>query len=169
MNRFFLGLSKALAIAGGAVLSILVILVVVSILGRETGLGAVTGDYEIVEAGMAFCIFAFLPYAHMTGAHATVDIFTNTLGEASHRWLLAVIDVVFAVVLIIIATQLWGGMMSKLNSGQTTLLLQFPVWWGYAVSMVAAIVGAVVGVWHAFVRVTEAVTGKTIAVEGGEI
>lgn len=31
MNRFFLGLSKALAIAGGAVLSILVILVVVSI------------------------------------------------------------------------------------------------------------------------------------------
>ena len=118
---------------------------------------------------MAFCIFAFLPYAHMTGAHATVDIFTNTLGETAHRWLLAVIDVVFAVVLIIIATQLWGGMMSKLNSGQTTLLLQFPVWWGYAVSMVAAIVGAVVGVWHAFVRVTEAVTGKTIAVEGGEI
>ena len=169
MNRFFLGLSKALAIAGGAVLSILVILVVVSMLGRETGLGAVTGDYEIVEAGMAFCIFAFLPYAHMTGAHATVDIFTNTLGETAHRWLLAVIDVVFAVVLIIIATQLWGGMMSKLNSGQTTLLLQFPVWWGYAVSMVAAIVGAVVGVWHAFVRVTEAVTGKTIAVEGGEI
>ena len=28
--------------------------------------------------------------------------------------------------------------------------------------------GAIVGVWHAIVRVTEAVTGRTIAVEGGE-
>jgi TRAP-type C4-dicarboxylate transport system permease small subunit len=168
MNSFFLGLSKALAIVGGIVLSLLILIVVVSITGRELGLGAVTGDYEIVEAGMAFCIFAFLPYAHMTGAHATVDIFTNTLGDNAHRWLVAVIDVVFAVVLVIIAIQLFGGLESKYRSGQTTLLLQFPVWWGYAISFVAAVIGAIVGVWHAIVRVTEAVTGRTIAVEGGE-
>ncbi|MZR12504.1 TRAP transporter small permease subunit [Maritimibacter sp. DP07] len=168
MNRFFLGLSRLLAILGGIVLAVLIVIVVVSIVGRETGLGAITGDYELVEAGMAFCIFAFLPYAHMTGAHATVDIFTNALGERAHRWLLAVIDTVFAVVLIIIAVQLYGGLVSKMNSGQTTLLLQFPVWWGYLASFCAAVIGGVVGVWHALVRITEAVTGNSIAVEGGE-
>ncbi|MAM63138.1 TRAP transporter small permease [Maritimibacter sp. UBA3975] len=169
MNSFFLGLSKALAIVGGFVLSVLIILIVASIIGRETGLGAVTGDYEIVEAGMAFCIFAFLPYAQMTGAHATVDIFTNSLGNKTQAWLIAIIEVVFAIVLVIIAVQLLGGFQSKLRSGQTTLLLQFPVWWGYAAAFAAAVVGGVVGVWHALVKVTEAATGKTIAVEGGEV
>ncbi len=168
MNLFFLRLSKALAIVGGFVLSLLIIIVVVSILGRETGIGAIKGDYELVEAGMAFAIFAFLPYAHMTGAHATVDIFTDWMAEASHRKLSAVIDVVFAVVLVIIAVKLFDGMTSKRDSGQTTLLLQFPVWWGYALSSGAAAIGAVVGVWHAIVRVIEAVTGKNIAVVEGD-
>ncbi|MEC7765294.1 MAG: TRAP transporter small permease [Pseudomonadota bacterium] len=168
MNSFFLGLSKALAIVGGIVLSVLILIVVVSIIGRETGLGAVTGDYEIVEAGMAFAIFAFLPYAQMTGAHATVDIFTNVLSTKVQAWLVAIIEVVFAIALIIIAVQLFGGFESKLRTGQTTLLLQFPVWWGYAAAFAAAVVGGVVGVWHAMVKVTEAATGKIIAVEGGE-
>lgn len=167
MNRYILGLSKGLAIVGGFVLSLLILIVVVSIIGRETGLGAVTGDYELVEAGMAFAVFAFLPYAHMTGAHATVDIFTDWLGDKSYRWLTAVIDVVFAVALIIIAIQLFDGMLSKQRSGQTTLLLQFPVWWAYALSSFAAVIGAFVGIWHALVRIYEAVTGTKIAVEGG--
>lgn len=168
MNSIFLGLSKALAIVGGFVLTALILIIVFSIAGRETGLGAVTGDYEIVEAGMAFCIFAFLPYAQMTGAHATVDIFTNALGEKAQAWLIAIIEVVFAVAIIIIAVQLLGGLESKLRSGQTTLLLQFPVWWGYAAAFAASVIGAVVGAWHALVKVTEAATGKKIAVEGGE-
>lgn len=168
MNRFFLALSRLLAIIGGFVLSLLILIIVVSIIGRETGLGAITGDYELVEAGMAFAVFAFLPYAHMTGAHATVDIFTDWLGERPQRWLSAVIDVVFAGVLVIIAVQLFDGMLSKHQSGQTTLLLQFPVWWAYAVASGAAVIGAVVGVWHALVRLYEAVTGNKVAVEGGE-
>ncbi|MBV7407502.1 TRAP transporter small permease [Maritimibacter sp. DP1N21-5] len=168
MNHFFLTLSRLLAIAGGFVLSILILIVVVSIVGRETGLGAIKGDYELVEAGMAFAIFAFLPYAHLTGAHATVDIFTDWLGDRSQRLLSVVIDAVFAVVLIIIAWKLYDGMLSKLSSGQTTLLLQFPVWWSYVPASIAAVIGAVVGLWHAGVRVAEAVTGKTIAAEGGE-
>ena len=169
MNHFFLGLSRLLAIAGGFVLSILILIVVISIIGRETGLGAIKGDYELVEAGMAFAIFAFLPYAHMTGAHATVDIFTDWLGPRAQRVLTMVIDVVFAVVLVIIAWKLYGGMESKLGSGQTTLLLQFPVWWSYVPAFIAAAIGAVVGVWHAGVRIVEALTDKTIAVEGGEV
>lgn len=167
MNRFFLGLSKALALTGGIVLSILILIVVISIIGRETGLGAIRGDFELVEVGMAFAVFAFLPYAHMTGAHATVDIFTDMLGERTHRWLVAVIDVVFAVVLIIIAKQLWGGLESKLRTGQVTLLLQFPLWWAYAAAFAAAAVGAVVGVWHALVRLYEAGTGHTVSLQAG--
>ena len=33
-------------------------------------------DYELVEAGVAFAIFAFIPLCQIYGSHATVDIFT---------------------------------------------------------------------------------------------
>jgi hypothetical protein len=44
-----------------------------------TTFGPVKGDFEVVEAGIAFSIFAFLPICQLHGGHATVDIFTNLM------------------------------------------------------------------------------------------
>ena len=198
MHRFFLVLSRGMAYVGGAVLSALVGIVVLSILGRELNgllhadiiqnsmkgladwllglripgiwgdikIGPFNGDYEIVEAGMAFTIFAFLPLAHITGAHATVDIFTQNITERQNRILTLVIDIAFAIVLVIIALQLYQGMLSKLKSGQTTFLLQFPVWWAYAISLIGAAISAIVSVYLALVRVMETVTGRPLIPSG---
>jgi TRAP-type C4-dicarboxylate transport system permease small subunit len=198
MHRFFLGLSRYMAIAGGFVLSALVGIVVISILGRELNallhndffqgfakgfadwmlgiqvpglwgpikLGPINGDYELVEAGIAFAIFSFLPLAQITGAHATVDIFTSWLPERGDRVLTAVIDTVFAIVLIIIAMQLWEGTQDKFNRGQTTFLLQVPIWWGYAASLVGAALAAVVSIYLALARIAELATGRKIAPVG---
>lgn len=162
MNNVILGLSKWLAILGGFVLSLLIILVVASIIGRESGLGAIKGDFELVEAGMGFAIFAFLPYAHMTGAHATVDIFTNFLSERKQKILAMVTDIVFAIALIIIAWKLFDGAMSKMKSGQTSFLIGFPIWWAYITAWVASALGALVSIWHAGVTTYETVTGDSI-------
>jgi len=124
------------------------------------GIGPINGDFELVEAGMAFTIFAFLPLCHINGAHASVDIFTAKLPLRANRFLRMVIEVGFAAVLVVIANQLFAGMMSKQNTGETTLLLQFPVWWAYAASVVAAIVAAVVAVYTACIRSLECVTGQ---------
>ncbi len=194
MHRFFLVLSKGMAYVGGAVLSALVGIVVLSILGRELNgmlhadffqnnmkgfadallgiqipgiwgdikIGPFNGDYEIVEAGMAFAIFSFLPLAHITGAHATVDIFTQKITDRQNRILTMVIDVVFAIVLVIIAVQLFQGTLSKYQRGQTTFLLQFPVWWAYALSLVGAVIAAIVSVYLALMRIGEAATGRRL-------
>ena len=104
----------------------------------------------------------------ITGGHAAVDIFTDKLPPRINRILRAVIEVVFAAVLVLIAVQLASGMMSKLRSGQTTFLLQFPLWWAYALSLTGAVAAAVVGVYMALVRITEALRNQTIlADEGG--
>jgi len=129
-------------------------------------LGPFNGDYEIVEAGIAFAIFAFLPLTQITGGHATVDIFTSWLPEKGDRILTTVIDVVFAVVLVIIAIQLWQGTINKFERGQTTFLLQFPLWWAYAASLVGAIMAAIVSVYLAGLRITELATGRRIAPSG---
>lgn len=189
MAKFMLRLAQAMAIAGGLVLTILILLTCVSIIGRElnaflkgdllrgtgisdallaTGVGPVNGDFELVEAGIAFAIFAFIPLCQITSGHATVDIFTDKLPAAAQRYLRAVIEVLFAAVLVLIAWRLFEGTMSKVQNGETTFLIQFPIWWAYAASLFAAIVAALVGVYMAVIRVTEALQGRVIISDGPE-
>ena len=158
-----------MAILGGLVLSALILLICVSIVGRTIGIGSINGDYELVEAGIAFSIFAFLPLTQITAGHATVDIFTNSLPPKIQRLLLAVIEIFFAAMLIMVAWQLREGMFDKLERGQTTFLLQFPVWWAYALSVFGAFAAAIVATYTAFARIFEAITGAQILeVEGAE-
>ena len=73
-------LAKLMAILGGIVLLALIAMVVVSVIGRAfiwAGLRPVLGDYELVEMGVGFAIFAFMPWAHLTRSHAIVTLFTD--------------------------------------------------------------------------------------------
>ncbi|WP_323007820.1 TRAP transporter small permease [Pseudorhodobacter sp.] len=185
MHRFFLNISQGLAYLGGVMLSALVLLTVVSIAGRklndtlhkmvsadyftgaaqwllDAGIGPVSGDFELIEAGVAFAIFAFLPLCQITGGHAAVDVFTAGLPPRIARVLRAVIEVVFAAVLVLIAVQLGAGMVSKQRSGQTTFLLQFPLWWAYALCLTGAVTAAVVAVYIALLRSVEAWCNRAV-------
>lgn len=183
MHRCVEKLARTFALIGGGVLTFLIILTCASVLGRTinsilhsdliqtampdlaaimlaTGIGPINGDYEIVEAGMAFAIFAFLPICQLHGSHASVDVFTSKLPQRFNRALRMVIELAFAAVLITFAWQLSLGGLSKYNSGQTTFLLEFPVWWSYAASILAAWVAALVGVYVALARTREGITGQ---------
>lgn len=185
MYRSIEWLARLFALLGGAVLSALILLTCVSVLGRSLnsllhsdlvqsvipnaadallslGIGPINGDFELVEAGMAFAVLAFLPLCQLHGAHASVDIFTARLPRRANYTLRALIEAVFAAVLILIAWQLFEGMMSKLRTGQTTFLLEYPVWWGYAAALSGAVVAAAVSVYLATLRIREAATGQTI-------
>ncbi|MGY3437752.1 MULTISPECIES: TRAP transporter small permease [unclassified Marinovum] len=175
-------LARVTALMGGLVLSALVVLTCVSVLGRGLntlghssvlsealgaaligwGVGPVSGDFELVEAGIAFAIFSFLPYCQLHGGHATVDIFTQALPRRANAWLMAFWEVVLTLVIWLITVRLFAGMMSKLGNGETTFLLQFPVWWAYAASFVAAVVASIVAGYCAYGRVMMAATGKRL-------
>ncbi|MDQ2090152.1 TRAP transporter small permease [Marimonas arenosa] len=191
MHRIMMFLSRLMAILGGLVLSALVILTCVSVLGRgintflhsdmiqnsmpdlaqtllNTGVGPVLGDFELVEAGIAFAIFAFLPLCQITAGHASVDIFTSRFPPRINRLIQMIVEIVFAMVLILIAWRLYEGMVSKMKYNETTFLLQFPLWWAYAVSLVSAVLASCVGIYMAVVRVYEFLTMRTI-VQSAEV
>ena len=128
----------------------------------QLGVGPINGDFELVEAGVAFSIFAFLPLCQISGGHASVDIFTSKLPSGLNRGLQMMIDIVFAIALIVMAYQLYKGMLSKQSYGDTTFLLQFPIWWAYAASLVGAVMAAVISVYVAGVRVVECATGQDV-------
>ena len=176
--------ARFMAICGGLVLALLILLICISVVGRslngvlhgwigtafpavsawllQAGVGPINGDFELVEAGVAFSIFSFLPLCQISSGHASVDIFTSKLPRGVNRGLQMVIDTVFAFALIIMAYQLYKGMLSKLSYGDTTFLLQFPIWWAYAASLVGAVMAAVISVYVACVRVMELATGQDV-------
>lgn len=185
MYPTILRLARFMAMIGGFVLSGLIIVTCVSIVGRlvssglnsdwmqnvapnlaqsliDFGIGPIKGSFELVEAGMAFCIFAFLPLCQICGSHAQVDIFASKMSPKTNQFLQWLADGLFAVVLLVIAVQLYGGMMSKVRSGQTSFLLEYPVWWGYALSLVGAVIAAFIALYIVIERSREWVTGKEL-------
>lgn len=183
MLGFMTKLARFMALLGGIVLSALVGLTSISILGRGlntfghsdvltglsqgaadwligTGVGPLTGDFELVESGIAFAIFAFLPICQLYAAHATVDVFTNMLPKKANKLLITFWEIVLSAVMILIALRLFEGLMSKLGNGETTFLLQYPVWWSFAASFAAAAVAAVVALYCAAARVIEVISGR---------
>lgn len=190
MHGFMTSLARFMAVLGGLVLTALILMICASVLGRalntllhsgpavallgdfvrtllDTGVGPILGDFELVEAGVAFAIFAFIPFCQITGGHATVDIFTSGLSVQANRFIQMIVDIVFAAVLILIAVQLYEGMLSKIQYRETTFMLRFPIWWAYAASLSAAAVSALVGVYVAIVRTAEFFGNRTIMSVGG--
>lgn len=190
MHGFMTSLARFMAVLGGLVLTALILMICASVLGRalntllhsgpavallgdfartllDTGVGPILGDFELVEAGVAFAIFAFIPFCQITGGHATVDIFTSGLSVQANRFIQMIVDIVFAAVLILIAVQLYEGMLSKIQYRETTFMLRFPIWWAYAASLSAAAVSAIVGVYVAIVRTAEFFGNRTIMSVGG--
>lgn len=174
--------ARMMAIIGGLVLTLLIVLTCISVLGRgantfghsgfltsfapdlaaaliATGVGPVQGDFEIVEAGIAFAIFAFLPICQLHGGHATVDVFTSFLPHNANRWIVAFWEVVLALVIILISWRLFVGMLDKFGNGETTFLLQFPIWWAYAASVAASLAAVLVAVYCAAARIIGLITG----------
>nr|WP_089232600.1 TRAP transporter small permease [Tropicimonas sediminicola] len=177
-------LARVMAVLGGLVLTFLVVLTCASVLGRglntlghsafltslsegaggallSTGVAPITGDFELVEAGIAFAIFAFLPYAQLHHGHATVDIFATAFPRWFNRFLIVFWEFVLSAVILLITWRLYAGMEGKMSNGETTFLLQFPVWWAYAASFVAAVAASIVGIYCAIARVLDVVTGRS--------
>jgi len=158
-------LARGLAFLGGLVLVAITMLTVLSIIGRSLvpfGLAPVPGDFELVEAGTGFAVFAFLPWCQLIRGHATVDVFTSFLSDRANRVIDLVSELLMTLVIILIAWRLWAGTLDKLNYGETTFILQFPLWWAFAACLAAAVVGVVVSCYLAVVRVIEVATGRTI-------
>ncbi|MCB1361125.1 MAG: TRAP transporter small permease [Rhodobacter sp.] len=192
IHSVFYRIAWWMAVVGGALLTLLVLMLCVSIIGRtastilhsdwmqtnmaglanwliDIGVGPIFGDYEFLTAGLAICIFCFIGWCQITGGHATVDVFTAGLSDRSRRRLQMVLEILFAIALVLIAVQLYEGMSTYIRRRSTTFLLQYPLWWNYLLALIPAVITAVIGVYMAVVRTIEALTDRPLVVtEGAE-
>ncbi len=156
VERLVRGLARGLALLGGAVLLALVAMICVSVAGNAlarlglAGFGPVRAGYELVELGVAFVVFAFLPLAQIDRAHAAVEVFTARLPRRANAALVRLWAIGMAAAMVLIAWRLGAGTLAKARSGETTFLLAVPIWWAYAACAAAAWMAALVSAWDAF-------------------
>ncbi len=72
---------KFVAVLGGLVFVGLVIMSIVSIVGRKLASAPVPGDVEVLQMCSAFAASAFFAYCHLNGGDVKVDFFTHNLSS----------------------------------------------------------------------------------------
>lgn len=143
--------ARAMAWFGACVLVLLALMSVLSIGGRALsgiGLGPVPGDFELVEAGTALAVFCFLPWAHLQRGHAVVDLFWRAYPAPLQRLLDVAADLLMLAAWVLLVWRMSVAMLDYRANAEVTFILQFPVWWGYAVSMVPAVLGCGIYAWR---------------------
>ncbi|MEE9313602.1 MAG: TRAP transporter small permease [Rhizobiaceae bacterium] len=177
MHNTMMKMAKLMGMLGGLVLFALIAVTTLSVIGRMlntighsfaflestlTIFGPIKGDYEIVEAGVAFAIMAFFPWCQLNRSHASVELFTSMLPTSANRFLALIWELVFALVLMLLAWRLYVGMLAKMRYGETTFLLQFPIWWGYAACAFAAFIAAIVAAYSVYLHGKELIAGEDL-------
>lgn len=133
---------RAAALAGGTILAGFALLAVASIAGRACCAAPVPGDYELAQIAVAVAVSLFLPWCQFRRGHIAVDFFTTRL---SPRWQIR-LDGLGALVLAAVSGLLaWRaavGAASLHAVGETTMILGFPLWVGYAATVPGLVLAA---------------------------
>lgn len=150
LERPIRALALFMAFLGGAALLCLVGLTVLSVTGRNLtsiGLSNINGDFELVEAGTAFAVFAFLPWCQLNRGHATVEILAARFGRLLNNVIDVIAEALMLAIWVFLIWRLWLGMADKQAYQETTFILQYPIWWAYAASLAAGLTVVIIAVF----------------------
>lgn len=167
VGRIMDALARVMAFGGGAILLALSAVTLVSVIGRSgtaLGLSPVTGDFELVEAGLAIAVFSFLPYAQLTRGHVAVDLLARALPDRANAALGMLGDVLVTLAAGAVTWRLYlgfgekfpfleKGLRDKLQMGykpffpETTYELQLPVWIPYGLALLGAVLFTLVSLF----------------------
>jgi TRAP-type mannitol/chloroaromatic compound transport system permease small subunit len=142
--------SKAFALAGGALFLALVAMSLVSIVGRKLISMPVPGDIEMMQMGTAVAASALLAYCEMRGSHLRVDFFTAWMSPQNRAWLDGVAHLLLAFVAVLVAWRTAVAAVSNFESGETSMMLGWPVWIAIALIVPGLVIFALAGLYNAF-------------------
>jgi TRAP-type C4-dicarboxylate transport system permease small subunit len=129
-------------------------------------LGPIPGETEMVEAGMAFIIFAFLPIVTLNKGHAEVAILTGFFGKGINRLIDLVSDSLMFAVALFLGYRHWLGTVDKFNNGETSWILLYPIWWGYGAALFGAGIFVIISGYCVLRSGQALVTGRSVAASG---
>ena len=158
-GNFLLALSRQLAIIGGLIFVGLVIMSLVSVVGRKLFSFAVPGDVEVLQMLAAVACSTFFAYCHLIQGDIRVDFFTHNMAPVK----VALLDALgsFTVFLFgaLLAWRTGVGAASLKEVGETSALLSWPVWIAQAMMVPGFALLAIAGLYMCGHKLRQGISG----------
>lgn len=148
-GRLLLALSRWMAVSGGIVFLAIVIMEIVSIVGRKLFSWPVPGDVELLQMCAAFASAAFFAYCHMIRGDVKVDFFTHNLRPDRVALLDAIGSLLVGLFGALIAWRAGVGALSVKEAGESSAILAIPVWIAQALMVPGFLLLAAAGFYQA--------------------
>ena len=127
-GRMLLAVSRAAAILGGVIFVLLVVMSIVSIVGRKLASSPVPGDVELLQMCSAVAAAMFFAYCHLNGGDVKVDFFTAKLSPKVVNLLDAFGSLLFGIVGALLTWRTTLGALQVMRSEETSMILSIPQW-----------------------------------------
>ena len=137
--------SKVAAITGGMVFVVLVVMSIISIVGRKLYSAPVPGDVEMLQMAAAFASASFFSYCHLNGGDVKVDFFTARASLATQHRLDAVGSLLVGVFGALMTWRAGAGAWALQQAGETSMILGWPVWLAQALMVPGFLLLALAG------------------------
>ncbi len=129
-GRALRAVCKWLAVTGGLLFLALVVMSIVSIVGRKLAAAPVPGDVELLQLCAAIAASTFFAYCHLINGDVKVDFFTHNLSARNVHRLDALGSLLVGLFGTLIAWRTGAGALALKEAGETTAILGLPVWMG---------------------------------------
>lgn len=174
MTRIVYRAAEWLAYLGGLLLCAICMMVVLSVSGRtllKFGLGPIPGDFEMVEMCTAVVVFFFLPWCYLKNGHASVDLLYIHMPAWARRAVTVFSDLMMLLVWTVLTWRLALALADKFKEGETSFILQVPLWWAFVLCLFGAVVGCITYLAKTLVElgVAQAPDGWNAAAPGGHV
>lgn len=120
--------ATGLAMLGGFTFCALIVMSIISIVGRKLLATPVQGDVEMMQMGAAIGAAAFLPLCELHDNNIKVDALTSWMGGRSRAALDTVAHFLLTVAAGAITWRTGMSVMDAYSSGEVSTLLSVPVW-----------------------------------------
>ncbi|MBZ4211682.1 MAG: TRAP transporter small permease [Rhodoferax sp.] len=133
------------AYVGGVVFIGLVIMSVVSIVGRKLFNAPVPGDVEVLQLSAAFASATFFAYCHLMHGDVKVDFFTANMSSQRRVLLDSAGSLLIALLGALLAWRTGVGALSLKEAGESSAILEIPVWLAQALMVPSFVLMALAG------------------------
>lgn len=154
-------LTRIFALGGGLGFAVLVVMSLISIVGRKLVSVPIPGDIEVMQMGTAVASAAMLAYCEMERHHLRVDFFTVSVSPKTRHVLDALSHLLLGIVAALIAWRTAVSAISIKEAGETSMILAWPVWIVVAAIVPSFVLLAAAGFYNTAIHWKSASSGES--------
>lgn len=132
-------LAFVFVLIGSAIMAAVIVMTVISILGRWLFLTPVYGDFELAAIGTAVLVFLFLPYAHLQKGNVVIDLFLSWAPPRVQIFFDGLSGFVLGAFGAVLAWRMFVGGMDLLRVGEVTTIVGMPIWYAFPFAVASGV------------------------------